>query len=225
MDNFHGKFPIWATMRAMTVTSTVDRRPRAFWADLRFFLGVLLVLASIAGVWFVVTASRQTLPVLAAARTLVPGEPITSADVKVVEVALGAVDVAYLPESKLGDSMVATRTIEAGELLPRTAIGNASSATTTSIVLNSTVDVPESVVHGARVEVWQAPLVERGIYDVPRILIADATVVDVTRDDSLVGGGVASLELVIDRAEVSDTLAAIAAGAALSVIPLAGQAL
>lgn len=209
----------------MTVATSGEHRPRAFWADVRFFLGVLLVLASIAGVWLVVTASRQTVPVLIAAHTLVPGESIDDSAVQVVEVALGTVEASYLSEADLADDAVATRTIEAGELVPLTAVGDAKSATTTTVVLHSTVDVPASVEQGSRVEVWQAPAIERGEYDVPRVLIADATVVDVVRDDSLVGGGAAALELVIDRGEVSDTLAAIAAGAALSVVPLAGQAL
>ena len=43
---------------------------------LLFFLGILLVIASVAGVWFVVAASRQTAPAFAANRTIVPGEAI-----------------------------------------------------------------------------------------------------------------------------------------------------
>jgi hypothetical protein len=38
----------------MTTLEPVRPRPRAFWGDARFFLGILLVIASVAGVWFVV---------------------------------------------------------------------------------------------------------------------------------------------------------------------------
>ena len=38
----------------MTALDTARARPRAFWGDARFFLGILLVVASVAGVWFVV---------------------------------------------------------------------------------------------------------------------------------------------------------------------------
>ena len=178
----------------MSALDTVRPRPRAFWGDARFFLGVLLVIASVAGVWFVVSASRQTAPAFAANRTIVPGEAISGDDVRLVDVALGQVGDAYLQPQALADGLVATRTIESGELVPA----------------------------GSVVEVWAAPLIERGAYEAPRILVADATVVSVTRDDSMIGGGSAALEVVIPRADVAATLAAMADQSALSVVPTSG---
>ncbi|GAA5204142.1 SAF domain-containing protein [Microbacterium jejuense] len=207
----------------MTVASDPVRSPRrAFWGDARFFLGVLLVVASVAGVWLVVAAARQTVPVYAAAHTIVPGEPIAAGDVTVVEVALGSIADTYVGEGDLGDAIVATRTIEAGELVPAAAVGDADAARTTSVVVRSAVDVPASVAAGSVVEVWAAPLLERGGYDKPRVLVADATVVSVTRDDSMIGGGAAALELVIPRDDVSATLAAMADESALSIVPTTG---
>ncbi|GAA3205803.1 SAF domain-containing protein [Microbacterium terregens] len=206
----------------MTAIETARPRPRAFWGDARFILGILLVVASVAGVWFVVAAARQTAPAFAASRTIVPGQAISSDDVRVVEVALGQVGEAYLSPDALADGLVATRTIESGELVPRTAVGDAAGLRTTSLVLRSAVDVPASVGAGSVVEVWAAPLLERGRYDAPRILVADATVVSVTRDDSMIGGGSAALEVVIPRADVAAALAAMADESALSVIPTSG---
>ncbi len=206
----------------MTAIDSARPRPRAFWGDARFFLGILLVIASVAGVWFVVSASRQTVPAFAASRTIVPGEAISGDDVRVVDVSLGQLDEAYLTPDALADGLVATRTIESGELVPHSAVGDASAVRTTSVVLRSAVDVPASVQAGSLVEVWAAPLLERGTYDVPRILVADATVVSVTRDDSMIGGGSAALEVVIPRADVAATLAAMAAESALSIVPASG---
>jgi hypothetical protein len=207
----------------MTVASDPHRSPRrAFWGDARFFLGVLLVAASVIGVWLVVTAARQTVPVYAAAHTIVPGEAIGPGDLEVVDVALGALSGTYLAAGGLGDEAVATRTIEAGELVPAASVGQADEARTTSVVVRSAVDVPASVEAGTVVEVWTAPLGEDGGYDEPRVLVADATVVSVTRDDSMIGGGAAALELVIPRADVSATLAAMADESALSIVPTAG---
>ncbi|GAA1926000.1 hypothetical protein GCM10009775_17780 [Microbacterium aoyamense] len=197
------------------------RRP-AIWSDARFLLGIALVVASIAGVWFVVTSARQTTPVVAVIRTIAPGETVTADDVRLVEVALGPVDGVYATQADLAEGVVATRTISSGELLPAEAIGSADDTRTTSVVLRSAADVPSSVAAGTVVEVWAAPLVERGVYDAPRILVADATVVAVTRDDSVMGGGAAALEVVIARSEVSDVLSAIAGESALSVVPTSG---
>ena len=129
---------------------------------------------------------------------------------------------AYLQHEALADGLVATRTIESGELVPQSSVGDAAAVRTTSVVLRSAVDVPGSVRAGSVVEVWAAPLIERGAYDAPRLLVADATVVSVTRDDSMIGGGSAALEVVIPRADVAATLAAMADQSALSVVPTSG---
>ncbi len=211
-------------MVRMTAIDAVRSRPRAFWADARFFLGILLIIVSVAGVWFVVAAARQTVPAFAATRTIVPGEVVADADLRVVDVALGQVGDAYLAPDALPDGVVATRTIEAGELVPASAVDDAAAARTTSVVLRSAVDIPASIEAGSVVEVWAAPLLEQGEYDAPRILVADATVVSVTRDSSMVGGRAAAVELVIPRSDVAATLAAVAGESAISVVPAAGAA-
>lgn len=206
----------------MTAVAPARVPRRTPWGDARFFLGLLLIVASVAGVWFVVAAARHTAPVFAASHTIVPGETLTDSDFEVVEVALGQLGDAYLAPDALADGLVATRTITEGELVPAGAVGDASRARTTSVVVRSAVDVPASVEAGTVVEVWSAPLLERGEFDTPRILVADATVVSVSRDDSMIGGGSAALELVIPRADVAATLDAMADGSALSVVPTAG---
>ncbi|MFT4214779.1 MAG: SAF domain-containing protein [Microbacterium sp.] len=201
------------------MSDSVRPRPRAFWADLRFLLGVALIVVSVAGVWFVVAAARQTVPVFAAARTIVPGEAVDAADLRVVEVALGQLEEAYASPASLIPGAVATRTITAGELVPRDALGDADQARTTTVVLRSATEVPAVVDTGATVEVWAASLVEHDVYDTPRILVASATVVSVDRDDSLMGSAGTTVELVIARADVAATLAAMADGSSLSIVP------
>lgn len=206
----------------MTAADPARAARRPFWGDVRFLLGILLIVASVAGVWFVVTAARQTAPVYAAARTIVAGEAVSEGDLTVVDVALGRSGDAYLGVDGLDGGVVATRTIEAGELVPVSAVGDAAAARTTTVVLRSAVDVPASIEAGTVVEVWSAPLVERGTYEEPRILVPDAVVVGVTRDDSMMGGAQAALEVVIPRTDVAAVLAAISAEAAISVVPTMG---
>lgn len=209
-------------MVAMTAVDHPRPRQRAFWSDTRFLLGVLLVVVSIAGVWLVVSAARQTVPALAASRTIVPGETITSDDVEVVDVALGQVGDVYLEPGSLADDAVATRTIGAGELVPLDALGTGADTRVTTVVVDTAVDVPAAVAEGARVEIWHAPVAADDTVEAPRILIADATVASVTRDDGVMGAADARIELVIPRADVSALLAAQAQGAVLSVVPAGG---
>lgn len=208
----------------MTDHSAARPRPRAFWTDVRFLIGIALVVASVAGVWFVVAAARQTVAVFAAARTIVPGETVDADDLRVVEVGLGRLQEAYASPATLLPGAVATRTIAAGELVPQDAVADAASLRTTNVVVHSATEIPASVRAGTTVEVWAAPQLARGEFDTPRILVAGATVVSVAADDSMMGSNGTAVELVIGRADVADTLAAVAGGARVSIIPTAGEA-
>jgi len=210
-------------MVRMAAIDATRPRPKPFWSDARFLIGVLLVVASIAGVWFVVSASRQAVPVLAAARTIVAGQPVAPDDVRTIEVALGRAVDEYLDPEALADGVVATRTIESGELVPVSAVGDGARADTTNVVVRSAADVPESVRTGSLVEIWAAPLIEHGRYATPRILVPDASVVSVTRDEGVIGGASAALELVVPRADVADLLAAMSDDSALSIVPAAAR--
>ncbi|MDT3330589.1 SAF domain-containing protein [Microbacterium aquilitoris] len=208
----------------MTTPDTVRPAPRAFWADARFLLGIALIIASVAGVWLVVASARQTAPVFAAARTIVPGQTVTADDLRVVDVALGSAGETYVSPASLQPGVIATRTILEGELVPQAAVDDADAATTTTIVIRTSGDVSASVVAGSVVEVWAAPAEDGGTFGEPRILVPSATVVSVTRDDAVVSGTDVSLEIVIPRADVAESLAALADGANMSVVPVAGEA-
>src|SRR5690606_5918491 len=66
VDNRRGGRGGSVTMGGMSSVESARPRRRAFWADARVFLGPVLGVASVAGVWLLVTASRRGVPVLAA---------------------------------------------------------------------------------------------------------------------------------------------------------------
>ncbi|SJM68159.1 hypothetical protein CZ774_15995 [Frigoribacterium sp. JB110] len=201
-----------------SATLTVMAKRRAFWADARFFIGVGLIVVSVVGVWAVVTGARQTVPVFVAADTIVAGQPLDSGDVTVVEANLGSADGRYVTAEERLDGLIAQRTIGAGELLPAAAVGDATD--TTTVVVDSAAEVPSRVEPGALVELWAAPAIENG-FDAPRILVPDAVVGEVVRDDAVMAASSrTSVELVVHRAVVADVLEAISSGDALSVVPV-----
>ncbi len=206
----------------MTITDARPR-PRAFWADARFLLGIVLIVGSIASVWAVVAAARHTVPVLAAARTIVAGEVIEASDLQTADVALGRRDEAYVAPGALEPGAVALRTIGEGELVARSALGSAAMVDTTTIVMRAADEVPAAVVTGTVVEIWSAAPGERGAFAEPRVLVSDAVVSSVSTADSVMGSNGTSLELVVRRSDVAGALAAIADGSRLSVVPAAGR--
>lgn len=205
------------------MTRSARARRRAPWGDARFFIGIALVIAAVVGVWLVVGAARQTTPLAAAGRTIVAGDVVTAADLRPVEAALGAEEGSYLPPAELIEGQIATRTIAEGELVPRSALADAATATMTTVVVRTETAVPAAVTRGALVELWAAPALEHGTFDTPAILVPDATVSAVGTDDGVIKDGSVTLELVIPRADVAQTLEAVAGGAALSIVPAAGR--
>ena len=202
-------------------TARAAHRP---WTDLRFFIGLALIVLSVVGVWLIVGAAKQTSPALQAVRTIVPGEPVTSADVRVVDVVLGAAGAGYLTPGTLEPGLIATRTITEGELVPAVATADADRGRTTSVVVRSTVPVPMSVAKGSVVELWAAtPLTETRGFGEPHVLLPEATVASVDRDDGPLSTKSSTLELVVSRAKVGEVLAALTGGSSLSVVPVGAR--
>jgi len=196
-----------------------SRARRPFFGDLRFLVGLALVVASIAGVWLLVSSSRQTTPILQATRTILPGEAIESADFQIVEVGLGALTDTYLAPQDVDPHSIATRTLPEGELVPLSSIGDQDGSRTTTVVVTSTA-LPEGVRAGTVVELWHSPLLEDGrTLDAPRVLVGDAVVAGVAEAEGMLSQSRTDVEVVIDRSEVADVLAAIASGSVVSIVP------
>ncbi|MBB2976299.1 hypothetical protein FHX49_001873 [Microbacterium endophyticum] len=207
----------------MTSRTQPQVRPRRVWGDVRFLLGIGLIALSIAGVWAVVAAAQTTVPMLAASRTIVPGEKIDTSDLRIVDVALGQID-AYLSPDALPADAVALRTIESGELVPSNALGAPATASSTTITLTSSIAIPGTVDTGSTVEIWATPLSEAGAYGAPRILIGDAIVALIDEEDAVIGQSGTQVEVVIPRADVADVLDAIAQESRISIVPTGGAA-
>lgn len=200
--------------------SSLHRPRRALWGDVRFLIGLLLVALSIAGVWLIVSAAGRTEPVLQASRTIVQGEALASGDFRVVEVGLGALADDYLAPQELRPGLVAARTLANGELMPRAVAVAADESRTTTMVVESSTRLPADVAAGTEVELWHAPPLDDGrAHDVPRILVADAVVKAVVTSEGVLSGSSTAVELVIDRADVADVLAAVTGGDLLSLVP------
>lgn len=204
--------------------SSSARPARSFWGDIRFLIGIALVTASIGAVWLIVTTSRTTSPALQSARTILVGEVLTTADLRTVQVGLGVLTDDYLTPEGLASGIIATRTIAAGELVPRAATAPAASARVTTVVVDSAAAVPEAIAAGTVVDLWVAPLIaDTRTYDTPRVLVERATVAKVVAAQGMLSSSGTTLELVIERSDVAAVLAAITDGSVLSVVPVAGS--
>jgi hypothetical protein len=189
---------------------------------MRLALGLVLVAASVAGVVALVGALDTRTTVYAAASALSPGEHIHRADLVERQVSLDGADTLYLGAGDVpADGLVVVRAVRDGELLPRTAVGDAAGVRSTALVLELTAPASSSVLPGTSVDVWASPAEADGRgFGAPLVLVSDAVVVRVLDDDGLVSGGDAGrVEVLVPRGKVARVLQAQASGDALAVVP------
>jgi hypothetical protein len=193
---------------------------RRSWMDPRLAIGVVLVLASLAGVWLVVQHAARTEVAWAATRTLLPGETIAAGDVQQVDLRLPRGGDRYLAGAAEPVGLVVAAAVGEDEVLPLRAVGAAVSAERAAVVIDVDGVLPRAVRPGASVDVWTAPPTDRG-FGPPAVLVADAIVAGVVEDEGILATAGVQLELLVPRDQVALLLEAVSNEHALSVVPLA----
>ncbi len=203
-------------------TKTPAGRPkRRFWFDPRFAIGLVLVVASVAGVFVVVSSADTSTRVYTARGALAPGDAIDAGDLVVSSVRLASVDELYLvPGDIPDDGLVVTRTVAAGELVPASAVGARAGVSLASVVITLGGQIPASVKPGSTVDLWAASEEETNLFGPPVVIVSGATVVRVIESDGLVASDdAASLELLVPRLRIARVLEAVANDDAMSIVP------
>lgn len=198
------------------------RRPS--WRDTRLIVGVLIVMASVALGARVVAAADRTVPAYAATTTLVAGRTLDMNDLRVVRVHLGSSMAGYLsPGTALPARATIVRTVQVGELIPRSAIGPGAAGSTRPVSVPVDGSLPAQLRPGAWVDVWSSardPGAGETAYRPPVLLARAAEVATVTP----VGTGLslsqgASVQVLVDEGALRAVLDALANDARLALIP------
>ncbi|WP_367188082.1 hypothetical protein [Cellulomonas sp. 73-92] len=205
-----------------------QRLRRPGWRDPRLLTGLALVAASVAlGSW-ALRAAERTVPVFVVRETTVPGAAIDAAALTVADVRLGGVDLArYVrADAPLPAGAVALRVVEAGELLPASAIGSADALALRPVSVPVAGRLPEAVRSGARVDLWFSPKA-RAADDAPGApsqLAAALTVAEVDRPQgAFAAGGATTVHVLVPIEQLPDVLAALAANGRVDVVAVPGS--
>lgn len=208
----------------MGVTAPVLRLRRPRWKDPRLIIGIVLVVASVLMGALLVSRLSATTPVLVARGTIVPGEEIDPDQLTTVELRLGEQEAMYVGSvDAVPEGAVATRTIQAGELLPVSALGQGADVPLRPVVIPVDATVAESVVPGAEVELWHTRPsdVQDASGQGAELLVSDAVVRRVDEGSSL-GMRSMAVEVLVPKDQVGPLLEVLARGERLDVIGVPG---
>jgi hypothetical protein len=193
--------------------------------DVRLVIGLLLVGASIAGVYGLVAAADRTTAVYAAAKPLAAGHQLRASDLELVHVRLAEASVMYVNEGELRSGAVTVRPLVRGELLPLAAVGSARDITATTLVLTLTSPLPAASAVGATVDIWAAAQLGQNAYGPPTIMVPRAQISRIIESSGIGSSSQnVNVEVIVPRSTVALVLQAQANGDAISLVPTTGAA-
>lgn len=198
------------------------RRPS--WRDPRLLVGLVLVLGATVAGGLLVSSADDTVPVLSARETLVRGDVLSEADLRVVRVRLDDVGDAYLDAgSALAADSVALRTVPAGELLPASAVGRSDELDSRPVALDWQGPRPDGLVRGAAVDLWVAPREGTSEYGDPELLVGSADVFAVVEGEGGLGSqNGTQVQVMLEPDGVRSLLAALAAEDRIDLVLVPG---
>lgn len=196
------------------------RRPT--WRDPRLAGGLVLVGASVAlGAW-AVDAAADTEQVYVLTRDVAPGTDLTADGVLALVDAHPGTD-AYVASGALPDGAVATRALDAGELLPTGAVGRAEDLDQRAVVIEVASGLPAGTSAGDQVELWVLPSGQAAADAEPaaaRLVAQGLTVAAVgEQGTSLVGGATIQVEVLVPADSLEKVLSAMGEGGQLVLVP------
>lgn len=207
--------------------AAAPRLKKPSWKDPRLLVGILLVLASTAGVVALVGSADQTTEVFAVDEAIPLGTPVTAEDFAVVPVRLGDVEGSYLPVADgIPDKAVATGLLRKGELVSRSDLGAADELDRKPVGLRVDDPLPSGTQAGSRVDVWSSMPDEQNGFKEPQQILSGAEISELTIDESVLGATRATEILVlVEDDDLSALLSARSNGAKIAVVlnPAAGS--
>ncbi|MBC7558833.1 MAG: hypothetical protein H7270_05635 [Dermatophilaceae bacterium] len=209
---------------------TAGRLHKPSWRDTRLVVGVVLVLLSVTVGAKAFAAADDTVPMYAAAASLVPGQPVTQRDVRRVDVQLGVDRHWYVAaDHDIAPDTFALRDVRPGELLPQSALGTRSANDLKPVSVLVDAGAAAQLAAGSIVDVWvnaKDPSSSAEKYGKPDKTLEAATVAR-TPETTAGGLGAASgqtaVQVMVPEAGVQDLIAAIDQGAKITLVPVPGS--
>lgn len=174
------------------------RLKRPSWKDPRLLVGILLVLASVAGVISLVGGADRTTEVYAARDAIAVGEMLTEDNVVRAKVRLGDTEQHYITvEGGLPVGVVAVQRIGKDQLVPRQSLGAVDALDRKPVAVTVEEALPSQAIAGTRVDVWVALPDAKNGFSEPKLLLPGAEIAEITSGSTTLGSSRSTVLMVL----------------------------
>lgn len=188
----------------MIHSKSVRKRP------LQLALSVIAISGSVVGAWFLIESSKITEVYLITKNDLASGSSLTEIELSTADLALFSIGSSYLQPGELPDGSYLTRSISAGEAIPRTAVTTQQLDDFSNIVLTPSIELSGAIAPGSRVSVWASPALDYQSFGEPSIAALDVEVVAIREPEGSFAQAGKSVELRVPIASIQSLLRAMA---------------
>ena len=188
----------------MLRSKSVRKRP------VQLLLSAAMIAGSVVGAWFVIESSKITEVYLVTKSDLASGTALSQENLESAELVLFERGGQYLQEGELPLGAYLTRTISAGEVIPRSAVTTQALDDYSHIVLTPSVEISSAITQGSKVSVWASPALDYQSFGEPAIAALDVEVVQVRQPEGSFASASKSVEIRVPKTSIQSILRAIA---------------
>ena len=196
----------------MFANKSVRKRP------LQLAVSVVAIAGSVIGAWFVIESSKITEVYLVTNKDLASGSALVELELATADLALFAIGSAYLRPGEIPEGSYLTRSISAGEAIPRSSVTTQQLDDWSNIVLTPSIELSSAITPGTQVSVWASPALDYQSFGEPTIAALDVEVVAIREPEGSFAQAGKSVEIRVPVTSIQSLLRAIANGDAIALM-------
>ena len=196
----------------MLYSKSARKRP------LQLALSAVAIAGSVVGAWFVIESSKITEVYLVTQRDMASGSALVELELQTADLALFSIGSSYLQPGEIPEGAYLTRSISAGEAIPRNSVTTQQLDDWSNIVLTPSVELSGAIAAGSKVSVWSSPALDYQSFGEPTIAALDVEVVAIREPEGSFAQAGKSVELRVPIASIQSLLRAMANGDAIALM-------
>jgi hypothetical protein len=185
---------------------------------LQLALSAVAIAGSVVGAWFVIESSKITEVYLVTQRDMASGSALVELELQTADLALFSIGTSYLQPGEIPEGAYLTRSISAGEAIPRNSVTTQQLDDWSNIVLTPSVELSSAIAAGSKVSVWSSPALDYQSFGEPTIAALDVEVVAIREPEGSFAQAGKSVELRVPIASIQSLLRAMANGDAIALM-------